>query len=153
VSADHAVLTVARAMTYRDGQTVIGLPKSGKVRTVVVPPHIRADLKHHLETHISDGDDALLFTRDGGKHVTDPRDAGWRNAVDAVGRDGLRFHDLRHFAATMATHVGASTAETMRRIGHSTYKAAMLYQAALDERDYEIAEKLSKLANGDQKDR
>jgi hypothetical protein len=29
---------------------------------------------------------------------------------------------------------------------HSTYKAAMTYQAALDKRDYEIAERLSTLA-------
>ncbi|MGE2723557.1 tyrosine-type recombinase/integrase [Mycolicibacterium pulveris] len=150
ISEDYAVVTVARAMTYRSGQTVIGLPKSGKARTVVVPPHIREDLKHHLKTHVSAGDEALLFSRDdAGRHLTDTRDAGWRNAVKTVGKDGLRFHDLRHFAGTMATHVGASTAETMRRIGHSTYKAAMIYQAALDERDYEIAARLSKLAEGE----
>lgn len=129
---------------------MIGLPKSGRSRTVVVPQHIRADLKHHLDAHVGVEDDALLFPRDAtGRHLTDPRDAGWRKAVDAVGKEGLRFHDLRHFAATMATHVGASTAETMRRIGHSTYKAAMTYQAALDKRDYEIAERLSKLAEGE----
>jgi integrase len=150
ISDDHAVLTVARAMTYHSGHTVIGLPKSGKARTVVMPPHIRDELKHHLDSYVRDSDDALLFPRDdSGRHITDMRDAGYRKAVDAVGRDGLRFHDLRHFAATMATRVGASTAETMRRIGHSTYKAAMTYQAALDERDYEIAAKLSKLAEGE----
>lgn len=149
VSEDYAVVTVARAMTYRGGQTMIGLPKSGKARTVVVPPHIRDDLKHHLDTHVSAGEDALLFSRDDtGRHLTDMRDAGWRKAVGTVGKDGLRFHDLRHFAGTMATHVGASTAETMRRIGHSTYKAAMIYQAALDDRDYEIAARLSTLAEG-----
>ena len=56
---------------------------------------------------------------------------------------------LRHFGGTMATRVGASPAETMRRIGHSTYKAAMLYQAAVDGRDAEIADALSRLAEGE----
>jgi integrase len=150
ISGDHAVLTVARAMTYHSDQTVVGLPKSRKARTVVVPPHIRDEVKHHLDSHVRDEDDALLFPRDdSGRHITDMRDAGYRKAVDALGREGLRFHDLRHFSATMATRVGASTAETMRRIGHSTHKAAMIYQAALDERDYEIAAKLSKLAEGE----
>ena len=63
----------------------------------------------------------MLFPRVSGKHLTNVRDAGWSKAVEAVGRKGLRFHDLRHFAGTMASQVGASTAETMRRIGHSTY--------------------------------
>lgn len=113
-----------------------------------MPPHIRDDLEHHRETTVGGGDDALLFPRASGKHLTDVRDAGWTKAVEAVGREGLRFHDLRHFAATMATQVGASSAETMRGIGHSTYKAAMTYQAALDERDYDIAARLSRLAEG-----
>lgn len=52
LSDDPAVLTVARAMTYRSGQTVIGLPKSVKARTVVVLPHIRDDLNHHLDVHV-----------------------------------------------------------------------------------------------------
>ena len=100
----------------------------------------------HLDTCVSDDSNALLFPCDSGKHLTDVRDAGWTKAVEAVGREGLRFHDLRHFAGTIASQVGGTVAETQRRLGHSTYKAAMRYQAALDERDHEIAKKLSKAA-------
>jgi integrase len=76
-------------------------------------------------------------------------DSYFKPALGDIGRVGARVHDLRHFAGTMTAQVGGTVAETMRRLGHSTVKASMVYQAAVDERDVEIAEKLSKLANGE----
>jgi integrase len=63
------------------------------------------------------------------------------------------FYRLRHFAGTMTARVGGTVATTMRRLGHSTVSASMAYQAAVGQRDHDIAAALSKLANGDQKDR
>lgn len=40
---------------------------------------------------------------------------------------------------------GATTAELMRRMGHSTPNMAVRYQHALDDRDSEIARKLSQM--------
>ena len=42
---------VLRAATHRKGCD-IDIPTSGKGRTVVVPPHIRDDLKAHLEHYV-----------------------------------------------------------------------------------------------------
>ena len=53
----------------------------------------------------------------------------------AAGRPDLRFHDLRHTGATLAAATGATIAELMRRLGHSTAQAAMRYQHATDDRD------------------
>ena len=61
----------------------------------------------------------------------------------AAGRPDLRFHDLRHTGATLAAATGATIAELMRRLGHSTAQAAMRYQHAADDRDRAIAEALS----------
>ena len=47
--------------------------------------------------------------------------------------------------ATMASLAGASAAETMRRLGHSSYRAAVRYQGVADGRDTTISENLSKL--------
>jgi len=74
-------------------------------------------------------------------------------ALTKISREGVRVHDLRHFAGTMTAQVGGTVRETMNRLGHSTVSASMTYQAAVDQRDHEIAAALSKLANGDQKDR
>lgn len=70
----------------------------------------------------------------------------YRRARKVAGRPDLRWHDLRHTAATMAAQKGATLAELMRRLGHSSPQAAMIYQHATDERDKAIAEKLSEMA-------
>ena len=57
----------------------------------------------------------------------------------------LRFHDLRHLAATLAATTGATTKELMARMGHSSPRAALIYQHALADRDQAIAEALSAL--------
>jgi integrase len=67
-------------------------------------------------------------------------------ARDAANRPDLRFHDLRHAGAVLAAHTGATLAELMARLGHSTPAAAMRYQHAAQGRDREIAALLSKLA-------
>jgi integrase len=41
-------------------------------------------------------------------------------ARDAAGRLDLRFHDLRHTGAVLAAATGATLAELMARLGHST---------------------------------
>lgn len=147
VSDDAAVLTVARAVTHRQGCR-IDTPKSGKGRAVVVPPHIRADLQAHLADHVADGDDALLFPAVKGCHLNDRVFRDYLDpALTKIDRKGLRIHDLRHFAGTQTARV-ANLKETMDRLGHSTVKASLIYQQAVDGRDHEIAAALSKLATG-----
>jgi integrase len=76
------------------------------------------------------------------------RRGGGLKARAAAGRPDLRWHDLRHSGAVLAAATGASIAELMARLGHSTPTAAMRYQHAAQGRDREIAALLSKLANG-----
>ena len=56
---------------------------------------------------------------------------------------------MRHFAGTMTARVGGTVGETVHRLGHSTVGASMAYQAAVDQRDVEIAERLSRLTEGE----
>jgi integrase len=70
----------------------------------------------------------------------------WRPATEAVGVPGLRFHDLRHTAGTLAAITGATTKELMGRIGHASPAAALRYQHATAERDASIADALDRLA-------
>ncbi len=60
--------------------------------------------------------------------------------------EDLRWHDLRHTGAVLAAQTGATLAELMGRLGHSTPGAAMRYQHAAADRDAEIARRLSALA-------
>jgi len=54
-------------------------------------------------------------------------------------------HELRHTGATLAVATGASTAELMHRLGHSTPAAALVYQHASTERDSDISRALDGL--------
>lgn len=70
----------------------------------------------------------------------------WLPATRRVGLEGLRFHDLRHTAGTLAAQTGATTKELMVRLGHSTPQAALIYQHAASERDRRIADRLGEMA-------
>ena len=100
---------------------------------------------------MSDRDaNALLFPAEHGGHLA-PGHAyrQFYKARDAAGRPDLRFHDLRHSGAVLAALTGATLAELMARLGHSTPQAAMRYQHAAHGRDRQIAAALSKIALGE----
>ncbi len=59
--------------------------------------------------------------------------------------EGLRFHNLRHTAATLAVAAGASTRELMVWMGHSSSAAALRYQHVMAGRDAAIAAALDEL--------
>ena len=69
--------------------------------------------------------------------------ASWQRTTRAVGLAGFHFHDLRNTGNTMAAATGASTKELMSRMGHSSPRAALIYQHATQDRDAEIAASLS----------
>ena len=148
VSADAAVLRVRRAVTYRGGKFDVGPPKTAAgVRDVAVPPHIRSMLKAHLRNHVGRAADSLLFPDENGTHLrADLYRTHWEKARAAIGKPTLRVHDLRHVGAVLAAQSGATTAELMHRLGHTTPQMALRYQHVGEGRDAEIARRLSKLA-------
>lgn len=139
------VIRVRRAVVRVEGEYLVGPTKSeAGERDVTIPPHIREDLRGWLATLPADPD-ALLFpgSRNGRHMAPSSLYKPFYPARVKMGMPTLRWHDLRHFAATEVAKTGATTAEIMGRIGHSTFQAAMKYQHAARARDTEIAEKLS----------
>lgn len=151
IPADCSVLRIRRAVTYRGGKFDVGEPKTAAgIRDVTVPPHIRPMLKAHLNNHVSSEAEALLFPGDGSGHLrADLYRVPWEKARAAIGKPNLRVHDLRHVGAVLAAQSGATTAELMYRLGHTTPVMALRYQHVAEGRDAEIAERLSKLAKGE----
>lgn len=68
----------------------------------------------------------------------------WLPATRDVGVEGLRFHDLRHTAATLAAASGASLRALMSRIGHASAAAAIRYQHVIDGQDADIVDYLER---------
>jgi integrase len=69
----------------------------------------------------------------------------FERARDKADLSHLRFHDLRHTGQTLAAAAGASMADLMKRLGHSSMVAAKRYLHASDSRDRQIADALSAL--------
>ena len=133
------------------GQSIVGTPKSDAgTRDVDIPPHLLPAVKAHLADNVAGGRDGLLFPAADGRSHLAPSTLykSFYPARETAGRPDLRWHDLRHTGAVLAASTGASLAELMARLGHSTPGAAMSYQHAAKGRDKVIAEALSKLANG-----
>jgi integrase len=118
------------------------------VRDVAVPPHIRPIISAHLKNHVGHATDSLLFPdEDGTTHLRPDRyRTHWEKARAAIGKPTLRVHDLRHVGAVLAAQSGATTAELMHRLGHTTPQMALRYQHVAEGRDAAIAEAMSKLA-------
>ncbi|SBS78218.1 putative prophage phiRv2 integrase [uncultured Mycobacterium sp.] len=145
VSADCSVLRVHRAVTYRSGVFTIGEPKtSAGIRDVAIPPHIRPIIKAHLRSHVAKSPDALLFPAQAGGNMRDGEyRTHWEKARAAIKKPNLRVHDLRHVGAVLAAQSGATTAELMHRLGHTTPQMALRYQHVAEGRDAELAERMS----------
>lgn len=149
ISPDCSVIHVARGATHRNRECFIGTPKSGRIRTVTVPPHIRADIADHLQHHVGADSEALLLVAPRGCHYSEKtmRD-NLAPAQAAIGKTGVRIHDLRHTACTMAAKV-ATQAALQARLGHSTPTASARYQHVAQGEDDAIAVALSALAAKD----
>lgn len=142
----RGAVRIERARTDHGGPISYGLPKTeaGK-RTVALPPHLLPEVEHHLLRFVEGDSDALVFTglRKGPLRVHVLQKA-WDKARRQIGRPDLHLHDMRHTGNTLAAAAGASTKELMSRMGHSSSRAALIYQHATEDRDRAIAEALSR---------
>jgi len=145
----HGTVRIAEQIAEVNGTFMVGPPKSeAGIRTVTLPTVAVAALADHLDRHPGAGADGLVFpAADGGyQRRSNFRRRVWLPATKAAGVPGLRFHDLRHTAATFAAATGATTRELMERIGHSSPAAALRYQHVMKDRDKAIAAALDRLA-------
>lgn len=149
IDLSEEIIRIRRAAVRTHGGTFeVTTPKSDAgVRDVAIPPHIIPQIEHHLSRYVDPKQDSLIFANETGGHLQPSTlYRHWHKARHVAGRDDLRWHDLRHSGAVLAAATGASLAELMARLGHSTPQAAMRYQHAAQGRDREIAALLSKLA-------
>lgn len=147
----RAAITVRRQrIRLSSGEVIEDHPKSeaGR-RRVAIPAQLVAELEVHLASYAQVEMDGYVFITARGLPLDRSRfrTRVWCPAAKAVGLEGLRFHDLRHTAGTLAAQTGATTKELMARLGHASPRAAMVYQHAAEDRDRLIAERLDAMAS------
>ena len=148
--AGKGVIRIERAVVRAGDGFQVTTPKSDAgTRDVAIPPHLVGVIAEHLAKHVGPEQDSLLFpARQGGHLAPATLYRQFYKARDAANRPDLRFHDLRHSGAVLAALAGATLAELMARLGHSTPAAAMRYQHAAQGRDEFLAAALSRIALG-----
>lgn len=148
VDLEHGRLTVRDQLVETATGVSLGPPKTDAGRrTVHLPPHLVPEISEHLDRWVGPEADAWLFCGPlGAPLVRRNFTVHWTRARADAGRPAVRFHDLRHLSATLAATTGATTRELMARMGHSSPRAALIYQHAAADRDRAVAEAMSTLA-------
>ena len=144
----RVVRVVAAYNELSTGELRLGPPKSAAGnRVVALPTKIIPELARHVAMYAEPGPDGLVFVTEKGRPLRRSnfdKSVPWHKVVADVGLPGLRFHDLRHTGNTLAAPY-ASTRELMARMGHSSTRAALIYQHATADRDRAIADALDAL--------
>jgi integrase len=115
-----------------------------------MPSSVMPALEDHLRRFVGTESDAPLFLGATGYRLR-PSNFGviWETARRRAGLKWVRFHDLRHFAATMFASTGASTKEIISRGGWKSFAMVARYQHASEERDAQVAQALNAFTLGD----
>jgi integrase len=135
--AGRGTVTVAEQLLEVNGAFSVGPPKSAAGRrTVTLPAVVVEALAEHLARYTARSPEAFVFLSSQGMHLAahQPNRRVWQPATRPAGVEGLRVHDLRHTASTLATAAGGSLREVINRLGHSTTLAAVRYQHNMADR-------------------
>lgn len=136
---------VVEQATEVAGKITWGPTKSGERRTVRLPRFLCGELAAYLADR-PHGPDALVFAMpDGGPlRQTSFVRAYFRPAVRAAGLpEGLRFHDLRHTAASLMIASGAYVKAVQRQLGHASAAMTLDVYAGLFPEDLDaVADRL-----------
>lgn len=148
VDTENAALMVRRSQAeMQTGALFDKAPKSDAgVRPVAFPNELLPDVTRHLDAYAGTARDGHVFLGPQGGQLrrSNFRD-DWIKARTKAGITAdVHFHDLRHTGNTLAAS-GASLRELMTRMGHSTPRAALIYQHMVNGRDREIADRLGSM--------
>lgn len=104
------------------GPPDFGPPKTqASYRTVPLPAVVVDALAAHLAAYPV-GESGLIFTNDQGDPISRTRFSGvvWRPSLAAAKLEGAKFHDLRHFYASLLIRHGESVKVVQSRLGHAS---------------------------------
>lgn len=148
---------VRHSLSYtKKGGYLLKEPKTkNSVRKVAPPTKLMEELKKHIFMKKTDRMEAMelwqegkysfVFSADLGKPLhLDAPNRWWTRFLARTGFKKIRFHDLRHTAATDLINRGANLHSISKRLGHSSYVITTnIYGHYLEEADQKIADMLN----------
>ena len=160
LDTETGILTVRRAVhKLKPGEFIVREPKTARSRRgVALDKGTLAVLAAHRESAdkaaemfgrtVQPGD--YIFARgDGTPWPGEAFSLAWRRTIAALGIRGVRFHDLRHSAASLMLAGGVPVQLVSARLGHSSPAITLgVYAHALPGASQDAAEKLAAILNG-----
>lgn len=150
VDMESRTLTVRNQLQRVDGKPTLVEPKTARSRRTLTLPTLAVDaLRRHrvrqLEERLWAGsrwqEGGFVFTSTIGTPVDKPNlQKQFREHVTKAGLPPIRFHDLRHSAASLLAAQGATARDVMETLGHTQIATTMnLYTHVFTERKTELA--------------
>jgi integrase len=138
------ILVVEQITEVRSRIEVGPLKTSGSRRSVSIPQFLTGPLQEQIAERSNGG---LVFPAEEGGPLRRSNFRGrvWLPATRKAGFDGLRFHDLRHSAVTLAIAAGANAKQIQERMGHSTVRLTLDTYAHLLDDGSDVADRLEAL--------
>ena len=137
---------VSRSVTEADGRMVVGPPKNGEPRDVPLTAFMVERIRDRAKGL---GRDALVFPTQRGKWMRSNnfKTRTYDPAVIAAGLPPeLWVHDLRHTAASLAVHSGASVKSVQRMLGHASAALTLdIYAGLFDQELSDVAARMDHL--------
>lgn len=135
---------IHRAITRAKGGPVEKTTKTAQSRTVHLPSQAVEALREHMARIGLALPSARLFLHSNGAPLREHHlRAPWRKARESTGMTRYHFHDLRHAGLTYVAQQGVPLKHIQARAGHSTVRAAMIYQHMADGLDADLAKRMS----------
>ncbi|MCG9065045.1 site-specific integrase [Laribacter hongkongensis] len=116
--------------------------KNGTRRALPLVEPALSLLKTHNQTRSIDSD--LIFPSPNSKLKSADYRYQWKKLKETCGLEGVRFHDMRHTAASFLIMGGAGLRTTADVLGHKTLAMVQRYSHLLDEHKNEAATKAAK---------
>ncbi|MBA3875552.1 MAG: site-specific integrase [Anaerolinea sp.] len=144
---DGATMRVERALARVAGEWRLVAPKTAGSRHVIplTPIAVEALHAHRLRqaAERNGAPEGLVFTSQRGMPLHRRElSLEWHATLDRLGLPRVRFHDLRHTAATLMLAAGHSLEDVKQMLGHSTIALTS------DTYSHPVAERLREVAGG-----
>ncbi|MEG6613722.1 site-specific integrase [Pseudoclostridium thermosuccinogenes] len=139
IDLEKGTITINEVAVPSDKKIILKKPKSkASARTFAIPECIIPTLKKARGI-------GLVCPAKNGQHMNGSTfSRAFLDALKKYNLEHIRFHDLRHFNATMMLKYGVSDKEAANRLGHSQVSTTReIYQHVLEDMDKESANKLN----------
>lgn len=158
VDLKRGALAIKRILSEVNGQMMISEPKTAAGRRrIELPARVVEALRRHRELMLAEGHPGpWVFP---GERLGKPQfksvvDADFHAITAAAGVPRLRFHDLRHTAATLLLLLGEHPKVVQERLGHSRVSLTLdVYSHVLPSMQRGAADKLDGLLAAIERDR